>query len=231
MKKSIRIRNVIGKYNPLARIRRAKMQARLVNKDFSFFTPNCIGGKLCHDLNVEFQSPTVNTMMYQTDFFHFIMNLQSYLIDGEIIFFKHSTFTFPCAKIIVKGLPEVTIHFTHYDSEQEALSAWNRRKSRIRWDNIYVLIQQRDGLTTEQIAQLARNKNFKAIVAFTKENCPDIPYTVYLKKYKNCAEVGAIKKRSWIDDSREYEKYFDFVKWFNEADGKDLSVQKYILAK
>ena len=41
-----KIKNVLSNYNPLAIIPRNRMQRKLVNCDFSFICPNCLGGML-----------------------------------------------------------------------------------------------------------------------------------------------------------------------------------------
>ena len=64
----------------------------------------------------------------------------------------------------------------------------------------------------------------KGIVVFTCNQYPDLPYCVYLEKYHADGEVGNILRKNLIDDSREYEQFFDFVGWFNEADRKDYDV-------
>ena len=64
----------------------------------------------------------------------------------------------------------------------------------------------------------------RGLVVFTANPYSDIPYTVQIPKYASDGEVGDILAKSYWDDSREYEIYFDFVKWFNEADGNfDIS--------
>lgn len=75
-------------------------------------------------------------------------------------------------------------------------------------------------------SQILRGK-VKGIVVFTANQYDDIPYALYIPKYHEAGQVGNILKRNYIDDSREYEKYFNFVKWFNEANGKDYDVSDY----
>ena len=70
--------------------------------------------------------------------------------------------------------------------------------------------------------------NVKGIVVFTANEYPDIPYALYLPKYHDDGEVGNILSRKYLDDSREYEQYFDFVKWLNEANGKDYEIKPFV---
>ena len=218
--------NAILENNPLKKARINRMRKKLMKKDITLFTPNCLGGILFHDLGLQFLSPTVNLMLTQKDFLEFVLNLDDYL-SGEFEFFKHNEHCCPCACLTPKnGDKKITIVFTHYHSEQEALDKWNARKERINKDNIFIFMQERDGVTKEDIQKLA-NLNVRGVVVFTCDDYKDIPYTVFVDKYKNDDEVGNILKKNHITGSREYEKYFDFVKWFNEADGAPYNVVKF----
>lgn len=205
-------KTLLAEKNPLAIQRRAKMRAALTNTTPTFLCPNCIGGLLFHDLGLQFRSPTVNLMMYQKDFARFVLDLDHYLAQ-ELQFFKHPEYTFPCAH-----LDDLTIHFTHYHSKQEAAQSWCERAKRIDRDNLFIFLEERDGLTREEMLQLG-NVHARGLVIFTANACPDIPYALQIPKYASDGEVGNILAKFYWDDSREYEKYFDFVRWFNEADG------------
>lgn len=216
-----RIKNQIEAVNPFARNRRRKMRRQLHNSDVTFLVPNCIGGILFHDLGLQFRSPTVNLMMTQTDFVRFVLNLKDYLTQ-ELEFFKHSEYVCPCAH-----LADVDVHFTHYDTEEAAAKKWHERIDRINWDNLFVFCEERDGLTEQEMRALSAVPA-KGIVVFTANRYDDIPYALQIAEYQQAGEVGNILKRSYWNDSREYEKYFDFVKWFNEADGKNFDISPFI---
>lgn len=210
----------VARVNPLAARRRDAMRRALTNPTPSFLCPNCIGGILFHDLGIQFRSPTVNLMMTQTDFVRFVLDLDRYL-SLEPEFFEKPGFDCPCAK-----LDDVTVHFTHYATAAEALKKWNERKTRIDRDNLFIFATERDGLSREEILRLG-NLRCRGLVVFTASAYPDIPYTLQIPRYTPDGEVGNILEKSWIDDSREYEHYFDFVKWFNEADGAPFDVSRF----
>ncbi len=209
----------LSEYNPLAIRRRAKMRNELTNKTPTFLCPNCIGGLLFHDLGLQFRSPTVNLMMYQTDFLKFVLHMDDYL-GQELQFFEHPEYKFPCAH-----LGDITIHFTHYQSKEEAAHAWYDRSKRIDINNMFVFLEERDGLTKEDIVQLGAI-HARGLVVFTAHAYPDIPYALQIPKYENDGEVGNILRKSYWDDHREYEEYFDFVRWFNEANG-DFGIRQF----
>lgn len=211
------VKRLLSEKNPIAIRRRNKMRKALINTTPTFLCPNCIGGILFHDLGLQFRSPTVNLMMFQTDFAKFSLSLDRYLAQ-ELTFFKHPEHDFPCAR-----LGDITLHFTHYHTEEEAAQKWEERSARIDRDNLFVFLEERDGLTREDILQLG-SIHARGLVVFTANSYPDIPYTLQIPKYALDGEVGDILAKSYVDDSREYEKYFDFVKWFNEANGEfDIS--------
>lgn len=196
------------------------MRTALTNPNPSFLCPNCIGGILFHDLGLQFRSPTVNLMMTQPDFVRFVLDLDRYL-DAEPVFFRKDGYTCPCAQ-----LDGITIHFTHYATETEALDKWNQRKLRIDRDNLFIFLTERDGLTREEILSLG-NLKCRGLVVFTAGNYPDIPYALHIPRYAADGEIGNILEKSWWDDSRQYERYFDFVKWFSKADGTPYNASRF----
>lgn len=208
-------------YNPLAKFRKSRMRKQLHNKNITFLCPNCIGGILFHDLGLRFMSPTVNLMMTQTDFVKFVLNMEYYL-NEKFVFYTDPQYSCPCAH-----LDDIDIHFTHYHTEQEAENKWQDRVKRIQKENIFIFLEERDGLTKEEILKLSTLK-VKGIVVFTANEYEDIPYAVFIKKYQRQGEIGNILKRSLIDDAREYERYFDFPKWFNDANGSNYDISTFV---
>ena len=76
-------------------------------------------------------------------------------------------------------------------------------------------------MSWEEILSL-KDLNVRGLVVFTANSYPDIPYALQIPKYEADGQVGNILAMSALDGKREYERYFDFVKWFNEA-GNDPS--------
>lgn len=208
------IKEFIRNNNPISSRQLRSMRKEIKNPSASFLCPNCIGGHLFHDMGAQFRSPTVNTMMYQRDFVKFVCNLDHYL-SQELRFFPHPEFDFPCAR-----LDDITVHFTHYSSVEQATEKWIARTARLDRDNLFVFLSERDGLTKEEICSLAQLP-VRGLLVFTANAYPDIPYTLQLPKYEKDGEVGNILSMSFLDGLREYERYFDFVKWFNESHGEN----------
>lgn len=206
--------------NPIVVSRRAKMRKQLHNTAPTFLCPNCIGGILFHDLGIQFQSPTVNLMMKQRDFLKFVLNLDHYLAQ-ELVFFQHPEYTFPCAH-----LGDLLLHFTHYHSQAEATEKWLERSRRIDRDNLFVFLMERDGLTQKDILRLGELR-VRGLVVFTANAYPEIPYALQIPKYASDHEVGNVLAKTYWNGRREYEQYFDFVKWFNEANGGNYDISAF----
>ncbi len=215
-----KIKDFVTMYNPFAVRRRKRMRKALVNKTPSLLVPNCLGGILFHDLGLQFRSPTVNLMMYQPEFVRLVCALDTYL-HKDMAFFKHPSYNFPCAT-----LGDVTIHFTHYQSEEEAAQKWAERCSRIDHDNIFIIAVERDNLTENQIRML-KNIRAKGVVVFSAHDYSDIPYACYVPQLSKNGAVEDLLGRSYLDDHRKYEEVFDFVKWFNEADGGNFDISAF----
>lgn len=222
----IKIKNAISNYNPLAIMRRACMQRKLINKDFSFMCPNCLGGMLLHDLALPFLSPTVNLMLNQKDFISFVLDMD-YFLSQKLEFYHDPSYPFPCAKLGDRS-NSITVHFTHYSNQDDAEYHWKKRTERIRYDNLFVFAMEKDGVTKADILRL-NSLNVRGLVVFTAHDYPDIPYTCFIKKYENSGSVGNILLRSYWNDAKEYERYFDFVKWFNESHGSNYDCRPYCL--
>ena len=93
-----------------------------------------------------------------------------YYLIQKLAFFKNPEYDFPCAH-----LGDLTLHFNHFHTEEEAVQKWVERSARIDRDNLFVFLEERDGLTREDILQLSKI-HARGLVVFTANAYPDIPY-------------------------------------------------------
>lgn len=204
--------------NVFSQMRRKKMRRGIVNRNPTLLCPNCIGGTLFHDLGFQFCSPTINLMMFQREFVRFVMNLDDYL-RKDFVPCECEGYVCPCAM-----LGDVTVHFTHYKSFEEGVIAWKRRCARIDKDNMFVLCSERDGLTRDDMLELGKLK-VRGLLVFTENSYPDIPYAMQIT---GMPVNNILERTSWITRDRRYNSLFDFVGWFNNANGGDYDVSPYI---
>lgn len=201
------LKEYIEKLYILKRIHLKRSRKRIKNKDFTLIASNCIGGMIYHNLGLQFKSPTINMQMYSNEFVDFVLNLENYM-QKEIVFLE------PDNGIPVGKLGDMTIHFTHYKSNEEALEKWEARKKRINYDNLYIILNDMDGITEEQIRSL-KDAKCRNLCVFTAKDYPDIPYTFTFGKFRGQNCVGNILKKSKITGLRLFEEKFDYVQWLN----------------
>ena len=187
-----------------------KNRSRLKNTDFTLFANNCNGGCICHDLGLQFRSPFINLYLDASDYMKFLENPKGYL-EEPLEFISESERNYPVAL-----LGDLKLHFVHYSSPQEAEDAWNRRKARINWDNLFVLMSDQDGCTYEMLRKFDQLP-YKNKAVFTHIPYPDISSAVYIPGFEEKDSVGNCDAFVSIGSGKKYFDAFDYVKWFNDG--------------
>lgn len=185
-----------------------KLRKRLKNDNFSIICPNCIGGIIYHRLGKKLLSPTINLWLHQDDFLKFVMNLKEY-ISKDLIFIE-SKYNYPVAM-----LGDIKIYFNHAKTEKEAKFDWDRRKKRINYENIFIIMYDKDGISKEDIRKLEK-VNCKNKIVLSDKEYPDIDYVIKIEPNNRINGEQYLDKDIW--GKRTFEKYFDFVKWLNCED-------------
>lgn len=78
---------LVGLYSMLYRIKKTlrehwcKRTHKLLNKDISIISMNCVGGCVYHDYGLRFMSPTINLSFSASDFVKFCENIEGYLAE------------------------------------------------------------------------------------------------------------------------------------------------------
>ncbi len=114
---------------------------------------NCIGGVLCHDFGLRFCSPFVNTNISMEHYLQICRHLKAYMqvklqqveVTKEVqdYFYKNlgnGRVDFPVGKLELSGESPVLIFFQHYSTFEQGLEAWERRKERINYDNLFFIV-------------------------------------------------------------------------------------------
>ena len=202
-----KIKDIYLKYHPIPRISRWVRKRKLRNDDFTILCSNCMGGIVYHILRKKFLSPTINLRIDSKDFFKFLNNIDYYL-SIPMDFHDEPKIPYPLGK-----LGDITIHFNHYHTREEATIKWNERIKRINWDNLFIITNDLDGVTKEDILSLkeypCRNK-----IVFTYRHYKDIPYTHYVG---NEERLKAILLKCKITGLYNFEKWFDYISFLNKS--------------
>lgn len=185
-----------------------KVRRRLKNQNFSIICSNCIGGVIYNRLGEKFLSPTINLWMNQKDFLKMVSNLKKYM-DEELAFF-HGEYDYPTA-----FLGDVKIYFNHSKTEDDARNDWNRRKSRINYDNLYIIMYDRNGLTNEDFDTLSNIDCKNKVVLSTSEN-QQFSFVKKLVPHNERVNGPQCLDKD-IFGIRTFEKQWDYVDWLNRG--------------
>lgn len=195
---------------------------KLKNDVFSIITNSCIGGVMYHKLGKKFLSPTINLWMHDKDFVRFVSNLP-YYISQELHFIEQidSTPTAWCG--------DVMIHFNHAHSNEEAALDWYKRRTRINYDNLFIIMSDRPGTDNEGFDPILSKEDFLLLnkikcrgkVVFSVRKYDDIDYIVPLPPDSN--DNGTYVNMYMFDKSRYFKRYrwetaWDWVHWLNTGE-------------
>lgn len=185
-----------------------KYEAELFNKDFTIISNNCWGGHVYQDLELNYKSPFVGMFLYSRCYLKLLKNLEYYLRQ-ELKFTTSSIYEEANEKrkktyYPIAMLDDIELHMLHYKNEEEALTKWNRRKSRMNMDNMFVKMNATQKIDVETIKKFDdlpyRNK-----VIFTEKLYPEIESAIHIENMNTNKEMN------------HYMKYFDVVKWINNG--------------
>jgi uncharacterized protein (DUF1919 family) len=123
----------------------------------------------------------------------------SYQLVNEL---RESAGLFPIGRLL-----DIEVHFLHYNSEEEALEKWNRRRIRINWDNLYVKFTLDKDYATEDHLKDFDSLPYLRKICFSKTSYSDSKSCI---KINNFVENGVFMFRACM-------KQFDIVGWINEG--------------
>lgn len=182
------------------------LQNRLDNHDFSIISNTCVGGAIYKDLNMQFLTPTINLKISPCDFIKMCRNLEFYM-EQELVE-ETTEKDYPVGRI-----SDITIQFRHYPSFHEAYTAWNRRKARLKYDNIFVIMQDGKHLT-------AKDRNDFQLILYPKVLFvpfeTQMPYEFHISGFEERGHLGDILQ--FQQPGMRYYEQFDFVSFLNQKD-------------
>ena len=214
-----RIKNFVSKNNFIVKHRQKLLRANLQNKEpISILSSNCLGGLIYHELGMQFQSPTVNIRFSSKDFVKFVLNIDHYL-SSEFVK-KETEETYPVAL-----LDDITVHFVHYHQFEDAVATWKKRCKRINWNNLFIILNDCDGIDEDDITALD-NSNYSNILLFSAKERPGHRCAFYLPRFRNEQCVGNLMKKDFLTGELNAMKDFDFVAWFNQCKGSNIELYR-----
>lgn len=123
----------------------------------SIFSNNCWGGVTYHSIGLEFTSPFINMYESETDYLKLLKNPKRYMRENlefvNMCYNAELKIDFPVAKC-----GDILLYFNHYDSFESAKNCWERRKKRIDWDNLFIMMYTENRNLAQEFAKLSYKK-------------------------------------------------------------------------
>lgn len=130
---------------------------KLKNSDITIISNNCWGGCVYNTLGLECLSPFKNLFLEDEDYIKVLKNLKYYCGQKvqplEYLVDIHSNERYP-----VLQLGDVKIHCNHDSSYEGAAEKWNRRVSKINYQNLFVEMYAEDRKIAYEFSQLNYDK-------------------------------------------------------------------------
>lgn len=189
------------------------------NKDFTLISQNCIGGVIYSDLNLPFMTPTINMFIEDENFVKLCENVAHYMsVEPEPLTDRYvdpidETIIYPKIKV-----DDIEICCLHYKNCEDAINAWNRRRSRVNLNNVYVIANTWNLHDNEALIERLTKLKYKTIIFSEKKY--DYPECFQLPGDFWKLDSRHIVRPNITDDIpgsgiKYFEKFFDFVKWLN----------------
>ena len=131
-----------------------------------------------HELGLRFNTPTVNLCCSAEDFMKFCSSTKYYL-SQEMRETTLPDVDYPVG-LLGSEDREITIHFMHYDTFQQAKEKWDKRAMRIHWDNMFFIMTDTRAQCSQTTAEEFDALPYKHKVLLTYRDFPGIKSAVKL---------------------------------------------------
>lgn len=183
---------------------------KLKNTSFSIIASNYLGGNICHDLGIRFNSPFINLWISAKDYIKLLTSLKSYL-SYPLEFITDKNFDYPVAY-----LNDIKLYFQHYDNCEIAEQKWKERISRINYNNLFIIFTDRDNCTEKDLENFDKLP-YKNKIVFTHIPHKNINSAVYIKGFEKDSSVGLLSNYESESSITKFYNQFDLVNWFNKG--------------
>lgn len=136
----------------------------------SIFSINCWGAYTYKSLGLKYNSPFIWFWMSDYDFLKFLKQPKYYL-KQDIMLQEYRYVSQLNREYPVGKCDDIVMHFNHYVTIEDAKVAWDKRKDRINWDNIFVMMYTNDPLVAEEFSELPYEKKICFTSLLKDEGC------------------------------------------------------------
>lgn len=197
-----------------------KQRNVLRNNDFTMFTENCLAGVIYHDFKMQFRSPLINGEFSTEDFIKFLEKPKYYMMQ-ELEFTSYKDKSLPDfyreVDCPIASLGDLHFRFTHYHlSGDEIRKIWKKRKERINWDNLYIILCEKKGCTLEHMKRF-ESLPYEHKLILTCHYYPELKYAFQVKGFEKIGYIDNLLKNmpGIFPTAKRFYDQFDFVMWLN----------------
>ena len=193
------------------------LRKRNKNANPTIVCNNCIAGVIYHNLGLKFQSPTINLFIKGADYLEFVKYFR-YYSNCDLMDISDPAFSYPVGKLIAKDAEhrDITIHFQHYSSFEEAKKKWIERYSRVNWDNIYYIWEFYDTLYDHQHLYEFDALNVDHKILLTHRKFDRLNNAFVVTCYQDDQPVAKILQYNGLTGRRFLDE-FDYVSFLNQS--------------
>lgn len=153
---------------------------------------DCIGGYIYKEMNQKFSSPTIGLYMTNDDFITFCLDLPEFLTGSlEPI---ESDKPYPRCKI-TSSKGEIKINFMHYTSLDEAIEKWQRRKLRVDYNNIKIIMDAKPNVSKDIVCRF-QSIPYDKVLLSSGENIRNVKDTFCMPCYLEASPPDTLIKHS-----------------------------------
>lgn len=151
-----------------------------LKKEFTIFSNNCYGGRLYDKFGLQYLTPTIGLAISCDDYIKFLENFDYYFtldlvpIEEKQKKVNNERGFYDCQ------LGDIVIGFRHYRDSQDAIKKWNRRKTRVKQDNIIVKMSYYSETIDDELVSRFAKLPYKKILFTNHES---------LMKYSNIGRI------------------------------------------
>lgn len=129
----------------------------LLTNPVTILANNCWGGITYNRLGLEFHSPLINMFLKDEDYLKFLQRPWYYT--GKELEFDHEELNNDTKKNFpVMRVDDVLFYCNHYENAEEAKTAWENRRKKINWNNVFVMMFTKDKAVAEKFTKLPYDK-------------------------------------------------------------------------
>ena len=166
----------------------------LKNRNFSIIANNCAAGFIYQDAGLEYLTPTIGLFFHAPCYLSLLNDFQ--LVNNPVEFITTSKYAsanrsretngnyYPIG--LIDG--RIEIHFLHYHSADEARAKWERRLTRINYNNLLFLFSARD-LASDELVEEFINLPFRNKLCLSATDFENAGNLIFFKQYQKSGEM------------------------------------------